>query len=217
MSDYLTLDDFKSWMRHASELIDLNSDHLSALDTLIGDGDHGRNIARGFHSVTTSTRCQEASTLDSYLRCISDTLAEKVGGSCGALLGQFFGGMADNSAGIDQVDRKKFAMILRFGLSELIAVGGAMTGEKTMVDAFEPAVSSFEQATDLIQGMEVAASSALQGAESTRGMIAEHGRAKYLSEKSVGLQDPGATSVALLFQALRDSYNSANAEGDGRV
>lgn len=212
MGDHLILEDLKAWLNHTARLLEQNSELLSGLDSLIGDGDHGRNICRGFLEVTKNVSAQDASSANDYFRNVSIILADKIGGSCGALLSLFFDGMANASKDTDQFDLSRLSALFRAGLTEIKAMGGAEIGEKTMVDALEPAIIALEGELELIQALESATLSAFEGAEATKGMVAKHGRAKFLGQKSIGLQDPGATSIALIFQALRDSYKEEKSE-----
>ena len=135
MKENLNLADFKSWILNVAVLLEQNSEYLSELDSLIGDGDHGRNINRGFQNVAQSVVCQEASDVDSFFRDVSNILAEKIGGSCGALLGLFFEGMADASGGLCSFDQKHLGALFNSGLKNLKSIGGAKVAEKTKVDA----------------------------------------------------------------------------------
>ena len=210
--DYLRLHDVRDWMRRAAMLLRQNRERLNELDSLIGDGDHGTNICRGFNALARSDQEATSEDIGAYFHAAGMLLAEKIGGSCGALLGLFFQGVASGSERQARMTRKDLAAALMSGLAELQSISGAQVGDKTMVDAFAPAIKALEQGANLRQGGEQASLASARGAESTKTMIAKHGRGRFLGERALGMQDAGATSVALLFQALWDSIEPGAVE-----
>jgi dihydroxyacetone kinase-like protein len=198
-----------AWMSAMGCLVERNKDHLTALDAAIGDADHGTNLARGFAAVRTALDAKEPKTPGEVLVIAGGTLISKVGGASGPLYGS-----ALRSAGKclgDELDASptRVAQALRDALAAVKRLGAAEPGDKTMVDALTPAVDAFDAALagdgDLGSAARSAAQAAERGAEATIELQALKGRASYLGPRSVGHQDPGATSTVLLFQALAEA------------
>jgi len=181
-----------AWIREFARLIAANKDELTALDSAIGDGDHGTNMDRGLTAVVSMLDAESPATPSALFKRVGMTLISKVGGASGPLYGTAFLRMA--AAAGDEVD---LAKVLRAGLDGVIARGKAELGDKTMVDALAPAVDALEAG----EGLAAAADAATKGREATIPLIARKGRASYLGERSAGHQDPGATSVTLLLTA----------------
>ena len=199
---------FRDWMTAAAAVVQSQRDHLTQLDAAIGDADHGINMARGFGAVTEALAQQGTPTPGSVLTLAGSTLISKVGGASGPLYG-----MALRSAGKalgDSADAGLHALAgaLEAALAGVQKLGAAREGEKTMVDALAPAVSALAKA--LAEGapaggaLAALAAAAREGAQATISMQALKGRASYLGPRSVGHEDPGAASMALILGALRD-------------
>ncbi|GLZ80976.1 dihydroxyacetone kinase subunit L [Actinorhabdospora filicis] len=182
----------RAWLTAAARLINANSGHLTALDTAIGDGDHGLNLRRGFEAVTAEAT---GDTPGAVLKAAGNALIDATGGASGPLYGTFFRRAAKALGDAPEVDDAVFAQALAAGLAGVQTLGGAAEGDKTMVDALAPAVTAFAAGGD-------AAAAAANGRDATESMTARKGRASYLGERSIGHIDPGAASAALLFQAL---------------
>ena len=208
MKEYLDIRDLKSWLKKSAELIEGNREYLSELDSHIGDGDHGANLSRGFQALMKSEEIAKEDSLASYLGSVSALLADRIGGSYGAVLGLFFKGMAAASEGKEQLERETLAKAFEVGKETILSIGKAKPGDKTMLDALLPAIQALQQVSNLGEALEQAALEASKGAERTRTMKASLGRARFLGERSIGTQDPGATSMALLLRALWESYRS---------
>jgi dihydroxyacetone kinase-like protein len=182
-----------------------SKDLLSHADQAIGDGDHGIGMARGFEAVEAKLRGRTVGAQDDQdelFRLVGLTLLASIGGASGAVFGSFFLGAADGLKGCAELDGKALATALLSGLEKVKARGGAKPGDKTMIDALEPAVIVAQHMTEkpldqLLAGL-VAASR--EGIESTKNMIATTGKAKTLGERSLGFADPGAISMSLMFQ-----------------
>ena len=199
---------FRDWLTAAAAVVETQRDHLTQLDAAIGDADHGINMARGFGAVTAALAQRDPLTPGAVLTLAGSTLISKVGGASGPLYG-----MALRSAGkalgdVPDADLAALAAALEAALGGVQKLGAAKEGEKTMVDALAPAVSALAKA--LAEGapadgaLTALAAAAAEGAQATISMQALKGRASYLGPRSVGHEDPGAASTALILRALRD-------------
>ncbi len=190
-----------------AEVIVANRAHLSDIDGRIGDGDHGVNMAKGFGRAAERI-VGRGLALDAALSELSEVLLTEIGGSMGPLYGMMFEGMAGAVAGRADIDAPAFGAMLRAGLSELEAVGGASVGDKTMLDALVPAVTAYEDAlaggADFAAALAAMASAATDGRDATVDMVARVGRASRLGERSRGVADAGATSCCLILTTLAD-------------
>jgi len=200
----LTLDRVRSWIEAAGTLIEQNKALLTDLDTAIGDGDHGTNMSRGFAAVRKKLEATAAADISGMLSLVGMTLLSTVGGASGPLYGGLFLAMAKASTGKATLARTELSKTLTAGLNDITRRGKAELGDKTMVDALTPAVAAFlsVSAEDLRAASRAAADAARVGAEGTTPLQARKGRASYLGERSIGHQDPGATSSWLLLEAL---------------
>ncbi|WP_030460907.1 dihydroxyacetone kinase subunit DhaL [Kitasatospora sp. NRRL B-11411] len=203
----------EAWIRAAAAAVGRAEEQLTALDAAIGDGDHGSNLRRGFTAVLAAlddAGSDGSAGFDSagaLLRTVGSTLLAKVGGASGPLYGQAFrvaGAELPPDAG-----PAACADALAAGLAAVRALGGAEPGDKTMADALAPAVDALRTAAaagaTLAGATAAAADAAEQGARATTPLQARRGRASYLGPRSVGHQDPGATSAALIVRALADA------------
>lgn len=195
-----------AWLRAAAAAIAEHERQLTDLDAAIGDGDHGSNLRRGFTAVLTALNALPPDTsAGTVLSKAGTTLISKVGGASGPLYGSALRAAGAALPG-PTADLDGLAAALRAGLAAVQKLGGAVPGDKTMIDAFEPAVAALERAAfdgfSLREASALAAEAAERGARETIPLQARKGRASYLGPRSVGHQDPGATSTALLFRAL---------------
>jgi dihydroxyacetone kinase-like protein len=193
------------WVREFARLIAANKDELTQLDSAIGDADHGANMDRGMAAVVVALDAEAPGTPAALLKRTGMTLVSKVGGASGPLYGTAFLRMAAAAGDADSLDAQGFAKVLRAGLDGVVARGKAEAGDKTMYDALAPAVDALDAALatgePLGAALRAAISAAEAGRDATIPMTARKGRASYLGERSVGHQDPGATSVTLLLTA----------------
>lgn len=200
------------WLREFAQVVSVNKELLTQLDSAIGDADHGANMDRGMAAVVASL--DEAAAAGhvpadpaALLKGVGMTLVSTVGGASGPLYGTFFLRMSTAAAGLDVLDAEGFAKALRAGLDGVVARGKAEAGDKTMYDALAPACQALDDAlaggADLADALHSAVAAAEAGRDATTPMLARKGRASYLGERSVGHQDPGATSAALLVGAAR--------------
>ncbi|MFH8293120.1 dihydroxyacetone kinase subunit DhaL [Streptomyces sp. NPDC018059] len=192
----LDADFFRRWLMNAADAVDREAARLTELDSPIGDADHGGNLRRGFTAVAATLEKEAPATPGAVLLLAGRQLISTVGGASGPLYGTLLRRTGKALGDTPEVDAARFAEALRTGVEAVAALGGAAPGDKTMLDALVPAAealgTSFAAARD----------AALEGALATTPLRARKGRASYLGERSVGHQDPGATSSALLFEAL---------------
>jgi dihydroxyacetone kinase-like protein len=199
---------FRAWVAEITTVVETQRDHLTQLDAAIGDADHGINLARGFGAVETALAQASTPTPGSVLRLTGATLISKVGGASGPLYGTAFRQAGKALGDGAEVDLPALAGALEAALSGVQKLGAARAGEKTMVDALAPATSALSKA--VAEGASPAdafaalADAAGAGAQATISMQALKGRASYLGPRSVGHEDPGAASTALILGALRD-------------
>jgi dihydroxyacetone kinase-like protein len=197
------------WLLTAATRLTEQAAWLTALDAAIGDGDHGHNMARGFQAV--AERVAEAPTEDlgALLKLTGTTLISTVGGAAGPLYGTAFLRAGAALAGRPQATAGELAAAGRAALAGISARGKATAGEKTMIDALLPAIETLEEAValgaDVAEALTRAADAAARGARATIPLVATKGRASYLGERSVGHQDPGAASLALLLGCLAET------------
>ena len=202
------------WIRRFAELVAEHREELTALDAAIGDADHGTNMDRGMTAVV-GTLADDAppATAGALLKQVGMTLVRTVGGASGPLYGTFFlrmaGPLGDDPA---PVPPEAFAKALRAGLEGIVARGRAEAGDKTMFDALAPALDALDGALargeGLAEALATASAAADAGRDATIPLHARKGRASYLGERSVGHQDPGATSAALLMAAAAQALTA---------
>lgn len=202
----ITTEDIVHWLTLLAQTLHENRDYLTQLDSAIGDADHGINMDRGFKAVLDKISTVEGMDIGSILKTVGTTLVSTVGGASGPLYGTAFlrAGMA--TSGKHELDEADVIGMLEAALEGIKARGKAQPGEKTMVDALTPALMAAKEAEaqnlDLAQILQRASDAAEAGMKSTIPMLATKGRASYLGERSVGHQDPGATSSWLLLKTL---------------
>jgi dihydroxyacetone kinase-like protein len=189
------------WLRAFAAAVVENEELLTRLDSPIGDADHGANMVRGMQAVVAKLDEAPPDGPAAMLKQTGMTLVSTVGGASGPLYGTFFLRMASAVAEADELGEAEFAAALRAGLDGLVARGKAEAGDKTMYDALAPALDALDAALggeEVGGALRAAADAAESGRDATTDMQARKGRASYLGERSVGHQDPGATSAALL-------------------
>jgi phosphoenolpyruvate---glycerone phosphotransferase subunit DhaL len=209
MSENVTTAALEQWVRNFAHLVAENRDYLTELDAAIGDADHGSNMDRGMKAAVAALDENPPDTAGALLSKVGSTLVSTVGGASGPLFGTFFMRMGGSLGPAGTVSATDVAAALRAGLGGVVDRGKAGPGDKTMYDALAPAVEALEVALSehqpLATGLNVAWAAAVVGRDATTPMLARKGRASYLGERSVGHQDPGATTVALLLEAATDS------------
>jgi len=199
----VNLEQMRQWMLTTASAIEKNATLLSDLDAAIGDGDHGANMSRGFSAVVKKLDGTPSADIGAMFKTVGMTLLSTVGGAAGPLYGGFFLELGKQSAGKQELDTATLVAMLDAGLADIKRRGKAEPGDKTMVDALTPAVAEMKAAgNDIIAATRAAATTARDAAEKTKPLLARKGRASYLGERSIGHQDPGATSTALLLECL---------------
>lgn len=197
---------FSEAMDAVGAAIDQNKEFLTDLDRVIGDADHGINMARGFREVRARLKATPPRTPADGLKSTAMALISTVGGASGPLYGTAFLRAAKAAQGVDVAVPENAARIFRAAIDGVEERGKAVPGDKTMVDALEPAYTAFQTAAtagkSLPECLEAAAGGAEAGVEATKAIAAKKGRASYLGERSIGHQDPGATSVLILLKTL---------------
>lgn len=211
--EYLSLNDARSWINGIARLIAENAKTLTELDSAIGDGDHGENMNRGLNAVEKKLETAQIPDISSLFKFVGMTLLSTVGGAAGPLYGGFFLALARTTAGKEKLSKDELRQSLSEGLADIQRRGKAQLGDKTMVDSLAPALKAFEATPDgdLMLATKSAAETAAKAAEATIPMLARKGRASYLGERSIGHQDPGATSASLVLRALASVCNAVHA------
>jgi phosphoenolpyruvate---glycerone phosphotransferase subunit DhaL len=199
----------RRWLGEVATRLEAERDYLTQLDAAIGDADHGVNMHRGFTAVMARVADLEAATPGQLLKLAGRTFVSTVGGAAGPLYGTAFLQAGEVLGDHQSFGPRLLGDALRAALEGVQRVGAASVGDKTMVDALTPALGAYELELRMGGSLETAASGAREAAaEGMRGTIplqARKGRASYLGPRSVGHQDPGATSTALMFAALADA------------
>jgi dihydroxyacetone kinase phosphoprotein-dependent L subunit len=198
--------DVRKWVAGFAELVAADADRLTRLDAAIGDGDHGTNLARG---MAAATAAPVEGPPGKVLIAAGRALLSKTGGASGPLYGGALRGAGKALGDTEDVTAAELGTALRAALEAIQSLGAAVPGDKTMVDALDPAVTAYETALaaggDLGACCAAALEGAEKGAEATVALQARKGRASYLGARSVGHEDPGAASTVLLFRALKEA------------
>ncbi|MDA3643302.1 dihydroxyacetone kinase subunit L [Saccharopolyspora indica] len=204
-----TAQDVIAALRAGAATVTEHRDELIELDRVIGDADHGENMARGFRAVAAKIDTSAPETPGAVLKLCATVLISTVGGASGPLYGTAFLRAAAAVGDAPELDGAAVAKAVQAGLEGVVARGRAEVGDKTMVDALTPAVEAAKNAAESGEGpakvLAAAAEAAQQGAEATEPLVARKGRASYLGERSAGHIDPGARSTALLLSAFAEA------------
>lgn len=205
----ITTEDTVRWLQQVAVVLHENRDFLTQLDSPIGDADHGINLDRGFQAVVEKLPSIAGMDIGSMLKTVGSTLVSTVGGASGPLYGTAFLRAGIASAGKHELDEADVVSMLEAALEGIKARGKAQPGEKTMVDALTPALTAAKEAEaqdmGLSQLLQRISEAAEEGMKATIPMLATKGRASYLGERSIGHQDPGATSSWLILRALAET------------
>lgn len=195
-----------AWLGEIATRVRAERDHLVQLDAAIGDGDHGINMNRGFDAVMEAINAQDGAPPGQVLVLAGRTLVSSVGGASGPLWGSALRRAGKSMGDQPTFDAAALVTALEAALDAIVDLGQARPGDKTMVDALQPAVAELRTAVhggqSLPAALGAAADAAEAGMRATVPMQAHKGRASYLGERSIGHQDPGATSAALIMRAL---------------
>lgn len=189
-----------------SEKIDKNKEYLTELDAAIGDGDHGLNMSKGFNAVSDKLKAEEDDNIGNILKKTGMTLVSNVGGASGPLYGTAFMKASMALKDKNEIDINDFLNALKLALEGIKSRGKSTDGEKTMIDALSPAIKSMEDSIkngdSYIVVLEKGRDAALEGVEFTKTIKATKGRASYLGDRSIGHQDPGATSCFYILETI---------------
>ena len=197
-----------AWLHEAQAAVSSRADYLTQLDAAIGDGDHGINMTRGFEAVGKALAAQSPDAAPGRVLVLAGkTLVATIGGASGPLWGSAFRAAGRSLGDAEGFDGEGLAAALDAALAAVVDLGAAQPGDKTMVDALTPATATLRArlaaGDSVAEAVGAAADAAEAGALATTPMQARKGRASYLGERSIGHQDPGATSAALIIRALQ--------------
>jgi dihydroxyacetone kinase-like protein len=206
MMQTLTVDGALAWINRSADEIESRKTYLTELDAPIGDSDHGANMARGFSAAKAKLAGQAPTDIGALFKSVAMTLLSTVGGASGPLYSTFFLQAASKCVGKTELDLASWTACLEAALAGIAQRGKAAPGDKTMLDALQPAVEALKRADGqpLPEALFASADAAEEGMKATIPLLARKGRASYLGERSIGHQDPGATSMHLLLSALAE-------------
>lgn len=200
----------RTWIKALQQIYHDQKDYLTLLDSAIGDADHGINLDRGFTAAAAELDNNSPPDISATLKTVAMTLIRTVGGASGPLYGTFFLRASTACAGKSELQASDLATMFAAGVEGIIQRGKAQLGDKTMVDTLTPAVQTMQQALqdqiDICQMLEQGVAAAEKGMLATVPLQARKGRASYLGERSIGHQDPGATSAYLLVKIAKDVW-----------
>lgn len=201
----------KAMMIHVADTVIESKPYLTEVDSKIGDGDHGIGMAGGLEKAKAKLIETEAfEDVNQIFKTVGRTMLMSMGGASGVIFGTMFEGGVKKMESKKVLDCRTLTEIMKNSLALIKERGKAQVGDKTMVDAFEPAVSAMENANtnDLTELLSAAEKAAKEGMENTKNYTAKFGRAKSLLERSIGFQDAGATSVWIIFRAMKEYVES---------
>ena len=205
----ISSDQIFTWIERFAAHIAEQKDYLTQLDAAIGDADHGANMHRGLQAVLAKKAELQNSDIGAMLKGVAMTLISTVGGASGALYGTFFLQASTLAGGRTELSPSEFGSVLEKGLAGIVLRGKAALGDKTMIDALQPAIKAYKLSIDSDETLEQALSKAViaaeEGLKSTVPLVARKGRASYLGERSAGHPDPGATSTLILFRSAAET------------
>jgi dihydroxyacetone kinase-like protein len=200
-------DNLLTWIEALQKVYSENKQYLTDLDAAIGDADHGINMNRGFTNVMAELENKSPDDISAVLKSVAMVLIRKVGGAAGPLYGTFFMRASTACAGKQELDAADVVALFEAGLEGVLQRGKAELNDKTMVDAQKPALdamkSALENGASISEVLQQGTAAAEAGMKNTIPLQARKGRASYLGERSIGHQDPGATSSYLILNELR--------------
>ena len=208
----VTKEQIVDWLKATANVLDENKAYLTQLDSAIGDADHGTNMDRGFKKVMEKLPTVADKDIGNILKTVGMTLISSVGGASGPLYGTFYmrGGMAADAK--EELGAEDLVNLLQGAVDGIIQRGRAQLGDKTMIDALVPALEALKASVaagkDASEALADAVAAAEQGMKDTIPLQARKGRASYLGERSIGHQDPGATSSYLILNALLETLKA---------
>jgi len=204
----------KAMILYAGEKIRENKPLLTKVDSAIGDGDHGIGMSVGFEKVEENLKDQEFTTINDIFKTTGMSMVQSMGGASGVIFGTMFLGGVKGLDSKSELDVPALSEIFSASLEAIKQRGKASLGDKTMIDALEPAVNglkeSVTEAATLLEALKKAEENAADGVENSKNYIAKFGRAKSLGERALGNQDAGATSVWIIFKSMREWVEQLN-------
>lgn len=203
------------WLEATAAVIEENRQYLTDLDSPIGDADHGINMDRGFKKIVSKLPVVEDKDIGAILKTAGMALVTSVGGAGGPLYGTFLMDAGKAVAGKDELSDDDLVALLDAGLKGVVRIGKTRLCDKTMVDALHPAVEALREALangkGTVEALHLMTDAAHEGMKATIPMLARKGRASYVGERSIGHQDPGATSSYLILRTLMETIESRHA------
>ncbi|WJL94247.1 dihydroxyacetone kinase subunit DhaL [Microbacterium sp. ET2] len=213
MTDAVTTAALQDWLRRAAVALSENAEYLTQLDSAIGDADHGTNMNRGFTAITAKLDAGSPADIPALFKTVGMTLISSVGGASGPLYGTLFLEMGKNSPADGEMSAADLEKALRAGVAGIVARGHAEVGDKTMVDALDPAIealsASVASGASAAEAVTAAAEAAKKGSDATEPLVARKGRASYLGERSAGHIDPGSVSATILLRAMSEALTES--------
>ena len=202
------------WLEHTAVILNDNKDYLTQLDSPIGDADHGINMSRGFKAVLGKLPSVADKDIGNILKTTGMALISSVGGASGPLYGTFFMRSGAASMSKEELNTEDLLQLFFDGVDGIVQRGRPQLGDKTMFDAWAPALhamqAAFVNGHDVVAALHSTVTAAEQGMKNTIPLQAKKGRASYLGERSIGHQDPGATSSYLILKALLETLEHAS-------
>jgi len=207
MEKNLFFEDFKKIITGINSAIQENKILLCKLDSVIGDGDHGMTIAKGFDAAMEKIEKTQPANISDLLKTTGNSITMAIGGVAGPIFGSLFSELGRAvSSDAQSVDIKVLSLMFSASLAKVMKLGGAKPGDKTMVDAFYPAVKSLEDSAaagiSIKEALSRMVKAAKTGAESTKDMISSKGKSSYSGERSLGYEDAGANTVYFIIKAI---------------
>ncbi|SES78130.1 dihydroxyacetone kinase, C-terminal domain [Salinibacillus kushneri] len=203
----------KDMFLYVGEKVIENKPYLTKVDSAIGDGDHGIGMSVGFKSAEENLNKKEFTTINDVFKTIGMSMVQSMGGASGVIFGTMFMGGVKNLDPCDELDTYTVAEIFDKSLEAIKVRGKASLGDKTLIDALEPAVEGLKESANksqsLLDALKTAEKHAELGVENTKEYVAKFGRAKSLGERAIGYQDAGATSVFIIFKSMREWLEDA--------
>jgi len=206
VADSLNTSQFRDVLLIVAKKIQDNKDYLCKVDAVIGDGDHGISMAKGFKAVEENIKYKDFGKVSDLLTSVGFSLVENIGGAAGPLFGTVFISAAKVAGDKTEVDLELLQKMFEQSVVDVCKRGGSKLGDKTMIDALQPAVEGLKESVrkdlSLVEGLELAYQKAKEGVEATKNMQPRQGKSRYLRDRALGHQDAGATSISLVFEAM---------------
>lgn len=217
MQQTLDYNFIKNFLLNLANAVTQKKDYLGKLDAACGDGDFGVGMYLGFKNVQKTVERQRNGDIGTILNEAGYAILSSVGGASGPLFGTFFIEAGKTAKGKKEIDLKDLTTMFEMSLEKISLRSGAKVGEKTLVDALDPAIESLREASqrklDILSALRIAAEAAKRGSESTKDLVAKQGKARYLGEQTLGHVDPGAEVMRLFFETLLTTYKSSDLPG----